>query len=123
MRESEGRSFSEIPGRREAFDRSHAEIGVLASVGQARFSATLDRIGPPGAARWDPIAGEVELRGRTFRAEQLGSFDGRSWLWSWANPHLEIPAREKILIRTVHRDIWIRPPIMVSDPSVPPTNN
>jgi len=67
------------------------EIELDAKKKQARLSAVLDSIGPPGMAAWDPIKGFVELRGKQFRAQMLGSFDGRSWLWSWANTYLEIP--------------------------------
>ena len=91
MGEPELETFANIEGGRAALDRSYAELAIAAALGQARFSAMLDRIGPPGTARWDPIAGEIELRGRTFEAQQLGSFDGNSWLWSWANPYLAIP--------------------------------
>ena len=72
----DARGFSEIAGGRDAFDRAHAQIAAAASVAQSRLSAALDRIGPPGVARWDPVKGEVELRGRTFRAQMIGSFDG-----------------------------------------------
>lgn len=94
-----GTPFSQIDGGRDAFDHKHAEVSLAAALGQARLSATLDRLGEPGQARWDPIAGEVELRGRTFEAQQLGSFDGTSWLWSWANPHLAIPEAKTVLAR------------------------
>ena len=91
--------FSEIAGGRAAFDHACAELSIAAALAQAQFSATLDRIGPPGQARWDPIAGEIELRGRTFEAQQLGSFDGASWLWSWANPYLAIPDAKLTMAR------------------------
>src|SRR5687767_158015 len=83
--------WSAIEGGREALDASVARIDSKAKQLQARFAAALDSLGPPGMASWDPIAGTVELRGATFRAQLLGSFDGTSWLWSWANPHLAIP--------------------------------
>lgn len=101
MSAPEGRPFSRITGGREAFDRAHAEVSLAAAVAQARLSATLDRIGPPGQTAWDPVAGTVMMRSRTFAAQQLGSFDGQSWLWSWANPHLVIPDEKTALARSL----------------------
>ena len=101
--EPDFKPFSAISGGRAAFDLAYAELSVAAALGQARFSATLDRLGQPGQARWDPVAGEIELRGRTFEAQQLGSFDGNSWLWSWANPYLKIP-EDKTAFARVLRD-------------------
>jgi hypothetical protein len=101
MSDADPEPFSNIEGGRAAFDRAYAELAVVAALGQARFSATLDRIGPPGQARWDPIAGEIELRGRTFEAQQLGSYDGNSWLWSWANPYLSIPEDKTAVARAL----------------------
>jgi hypothetical protein len=101
MSAEEPEPFSNIEGGRAAFDRAYAELAVVAALGQAQFSATLDRIGPPAQARWDPIAGEIELRGRTFEAQQLGSYDGNSWLWSWANSFLSIPEDKTAVARAL----------------------
>ncbi len=86
-----------IPG----LDAAYAEVSVFGAVHQNRFAARLQALGPPGAARWDPGLGEVELRGHTFRAEQLGSYDGRSWMWSWANPHLALPDDKTVMARSL----------------------
>jgi hypothetical protein len=98
---SQGVELSALPGGREAFDAAHAEVAVLAQVLQQRFAAALDRIGPPGAASWDPHAAQIALRKRTFSAQQLGSFDGESWLWSWANPHLALPEDKTTVARAL----------------------
>jgi hypothetical protein len=55
-------------------------------------------ITPPTVA-WNPHEATLDYRGRTFHAEQLGSFDGRSWLWSWANPFLDLPAEKTTIAR------------------------
>jgi len=93
--------FDDIAGGREAFDAACAELSIAAALGQNWLAEALDRIGPPGQARWDPIVGQIELRERTFEAQQLGSFDGQSWLWSWANPHLEIPEEQTTVARAL----------------------
>jgi len=64
---------------------------VAATLRQNRLEDTLNALGPPGQWHCDPHAGTLNLRGRTFAAEMLGSFDGHNWLWSWANPFLRIP--------------------------------
>ncbi len=97
----EALSFTEIPGGREAVDRAYAETAIVSALGQARLSAALDRIGPPGQMRWNPAAGELVMRGKLFAAEQLGSFDGETWLWSWANPYLEIPEAKTTIARSL----------------------
>lgn len=84
--------WTSLAGGRAAFEAAYAEIADLADQRQHRLAAALDELGPPGMAAWDPFQGFVELRGRRFDAQMLGSFDGRTWLWSWANPHLQIPA-------------------------------
>lgn len=72
--------------------RSARAIGmVAATLRQNRLDDTLNAIGPPGQWHCDPHAGTLNLRGRTFAAEMLGSFDGKAWLWAWANPFLRIP--------------------------------
>jgi uncharacterized protein DUF6882 len=83
--------WSEIPGGREVLEAVYEQIEHDADKKQARFAEILDSIGPPGMAAWDPVKGVIELRGKQFRAQMLGSFDGRSWLWSWANTYLELP--------------------------------
>ena len=87
---------SDLPGKLtfddyKAFNDVHAKMIVSAGVAQERLRRTLDRVGVPGAVRWDPHAGELELRGRVFQAEALGSFNGSTWLWSWANDALGLP--------------------------------
>ena len=84
-------SWSEIDGGRELVDALYDEVEPVVAQMQARFSSVLDALGPPGMVHWDPIGGTVVLRGHTFQAQQLGSFDGTSWPWSWANTHLDIP--------------------------------
>lgn len=114
------RSFSELPGGREGFDRAHAEIASVANAAQQRLSDDLDAIGPPGSTRWDPIKGEVELRGRVFRAEQLGSFDGASWLWSWANDHLNIPPEKTTMARRLREKGGVfAEPMIAADETLP----
>ena len=92
-------AWAQIDGGRDALLDAFAAIEDQAIAMQGRFSAALDLLGPPGVAAWDPVAGTIELRGHTFRAQQLGSFDGASWLWSWANRHLEIPEAKTVLAR------------------------
>ncbi|MBK7857458.1 MAG: hypothetical protein IPJ65_02310 [Archangiaceae bacterium] len=114
------KSFADLG--REAFDRAHAEICLTAAAAQERFAAALDAIGPAGVSRWDPIAGELVLRGRTFRAEQLGSFDGKSWLWSWANSQLNIPEPKTSAARRLRGAglaAFSEPVISTSDERVP----
>jgi hypothetical protein len=119
----DARPFSSLPGGREAFDEAHARIAAAAAAAQERLSMALDAIGPPGAARWDPIAGEIELRGKVLRAEQLGSFDGSSWLWSWANPHLEIPEAKTTVARRLRDSkavaAFAEPMIQAADERLP----
>ena len=83
--------WNRIVGGRAAFERSYGLIAQEAARRQMRLAAALDAFGPPGEAEWDPMIGEIQLRGQQFRAQQLGSYDGESWLWSWANLHLLIP--------------------------------
>ncbi len=92
-------AWDRIDGGRDALLHAFQAIETTASAMQARLVAVLDTLGPAGAAAWDPIAGTLELRGRRFRAQQLGSFDGESWLWSWANPHLAIPEAKTTFAR------------------------
>jgi len=92
-------AWTEIDGGRDALDRAFRSVKPTAEAKQTRFAEVLDKIGPPGRASWDPIGGTIMLRGRTFRAQQLGSFDGRSWLWAWANTHLNIPDEMTTLAR------------------------
>ena len=94
--------WPDIGGRLVIRSRVIAErIAIVASQAQDRLAITLDEIGPPGMASWDPVAGTIVLRGRTFQAEQLGSFDGSSWLWSWANPYLNIPEQHTSIARAM----------------------
>ena len=81
-------AWSEISGGRAALEVAHAAIADDAASRQLRLGRRLDVIGMPGAVSWNPQLAEIVLRGRTFRAQLLGSFDGASWLWSWANSHL-----------------------------------
>jgi hypothetical protein len=83
--------WNRIVGGRAAFERSYGLIAQEAARRQMRLTAALDAFGPPGEAEWDPMIGEIQLRGQLFRAQQLGSYDGESWLWSWANLGLLIP--------------------------------
>jgi hypothetical protein len=93
--------WSEIAGGRAALDAAAEKVRTKVEELQARFTAALDALGPPGMAGWDPFAGTLELRGHTFQAEQLGSFDGTSWLWSWANTYLNIPQEKTTLARAL----------------------
>jgi hypothetical protein len=95
--------WDHIAGGREALDAAFAAVESKVTAIQTRFSNALDRVGPRGMATWDPIAGTIELRGRMLRAQQLGSFDGNSWLWSWANTFLNIP-EDKTTFARAFRD-------------------
>lgn len=97
------RSWKSIEGGKAAFEAAFAEAALVAAVKQGRFAKHLASLGPPGEAAWDPIEGYVRLRGCRFEAQQVGSFDGRSWLWSWANRRLHIP-EPKISIACSLRD-------------------
>ncbi|MEM9074673.1 MAG: DUF6882 domain-containing protein [Myxococcota bacterium] len=96
--------WSAIDGGYEAFEAEYCKGALLAAVKQNRFADHLEALGPPGMARWDPFLGEVDLRGHTFRAEQIGSFDGHSWLWAWANTYLNIPDERTTIARAL-RDL------------------
>lgn len=75
-------------------------LGTVAStLRQNRLEDTLATLGPPGPWHCDPHAGTLRLRGKTFTAEMLGSFDGRAWLWAWANPFLRIPENKTRISR------------------------
>lgn len=91
--------FDQIPQGRAAFDREHGLLVVAGTTGQQRLQRTLDALGPPGEMRWDPYLGECEMRGRVFSAEALGSFNGQSWLFSWANEPMRLPAERTVLGR------------------------
>lgn len=99
--------FHAIDGGLDAFERAFAERALVGALKQRRFGAHLDRIGPPGDAAWDPIQGYVRLRGANFAAEQVGSFDGRSWLWSWANDHLRIPDDKTTVARKLRDEVGL----------------
>ena len=96
-----------IDGGLEAFERAFAERALVAALKQRRFGAHLDSLGAPGGAAWDPIQGYVTLRGTHFAAEQLGSFDGRGWLWSWANHHLQIPDDKTTVARALRDQVGL----------------
>lgn len=115
------RSFAELPGGREAFDRAHAEIRPVAEAAQQRLADALDAIGAAGQWGWDPIKGELALRGRVFRAEPLGSFDGATWLWSWANDYLAIPQEKTTMARRLRAKggVFAEPMIAASDETLP----
>lgn len=98
-------SWKEIEGGRDAFDRAYTQAALLAAVKESAFQDHLDELGPPGPTRWDPMAAEVEQRGHTFQAELVGSFDGSSWLWSWANPYLSLGADCTTLARRLRDTI------------------
>lgn len=83
--------WSEIPGGQEQLEEQVDLIADEAEKLQARFQQALDILGEPGDLEWDPNRGFITMRGHTFKAQQLGSYDGETWLWSWANTHLNIP--------------------------------
>jgi hypothetical protein len=91
--------------QREELETAYTTGVVWGALKQERFAAHLKALGPPGMAAWDPIAGEVTLRGHTFRAEQLGSFDGATWLWSWANALLGIPEARTTYARRLRDEV------------------
>ena len=116
--------WDQIAGGRAAFDAAYARIALASAVKQNRWGAHLDSLGPPGQARWDPGLCEVELRGTVFHAEQIGSFDGETWLWSWANEHLalaEANTRRARSLRDTKRDIvaFATPMIQAADERLP----
>jgi hypothetical protein len=88
-----------IAGGRTAFQDAVGRVAADAARRQQHLDQVLDAIGPPGATAWDPVNATVTLRGHSFRAQQLGSYDGKSWLWSWANAALDIPAEHTSLAR------------------------
>lgn len=91
--------LSSLPGGAAAFITAFETTFVAASIGQTRLRETLETIGPPGAWKADPVAGTLELRGKAFPAELLGTFDGTRWLWAWANPFLQLPDDKTTLSR------------------------
>lgn len=91
--------LSSLPGGTAAFTSAFETTFVAASIGQTRLREALETIGPPTPWKADPIAGTLELRGKTFAAELLGTFDGTSWLWAWANPFLKLPDDRTTLSR------------------------
>jgi hypothetical protein len=96
--------WTEIEGGWTAFESAYTRGALFAVIKQTRFADHLNTLGTPGSARWDPLLAEVELRGHVFRAEQIGSFDGQTWLWAWANHHLQIPDRKTTCARRL-RDV------------------
>ncbi|MEO6954768.1 MAG: DUF6882 domain-containing protein [Polyangia bacterium] len=58
---------------------------MSAALAQHRLATTLQRLGPPQQVNADPHAGTVELHGRVFAAQAIGSLDGARWTWSWAD--------------------------------------
>ncbi len=84
-------SLPELDGGPAAWWGSVSDSLVLGMVRQNRLDDHLATLGAPGRWRCDPLKGELELRGKVFRAEMIGSWGDGSWLWSWANPFLNLP--------------------------------
>lgn len=84
-------TLPELDGGPAAWWGAVSDALVLGMVRQHRLDDHLATIGPPGRWRCDPLKGELELRGRVFPAEMVGSWGDGSWLWAWANPFLNIP--------------------------------
>lgn len=80
--------WHDIPGERVDFDAEHAVYELLAVLRSARLFQ-VPKTGAP--TRWYPGEAWLEYQGRRFEAELIGSSDGQTWLWSWANPHLDFP--------------------------------
>jgi len=78
---------------------------VAAGIGQGRLAEYLDTIGPPGSFACDPHKGTLVLRGKTFAAQMLGSWGRTEWLWSWANPFLEIPDDKTTIARAMRDEM------------------
>jgi hypothetical protein len=100
--------LSSLAGGTDDFLAGFHASQVAAAIAQNRLTETLDAIGPPGAWACDPKAGTLQLRGKTFAAEMLGSFGETEWLWAWANPFLGIP-HDKTALSRAARDARIAP--------------
>lgn len=86
----------QLDGGRDLFAEAYGLVADDVARRQLRLIATLDAIGPAGNVAWDPRTGRLTMRRRVFRAQCLGSFDGRSWLWAWANS-AALPAEQLAL--------------------------
>lgn len=86
----------QIDGGREVFAEAYGQVADDVARRQLRLIATLDAIEPAGNVAWDPRSGRLTMRRRVFRAQCLGSFDGRTWLWAWANS-AALPAEQLTL--------------------------
>jgi hypothetical protein len=95
--------LSSYDGGTEMFFDGFDEAQVAAGIAQGRLQEYLDTIGPPGSWACDPQKGTLTMRGKTFAAQMLGSWGRTEWLWSWANPFLNIPF-EKTSIARAMRD-------------------
>jgi uncharacterized protein DUF6882 len=76
---------SSLPGGLDLARVAIERALVTTTIKQMRLADVLDAIGPPSQAQCDAEAGTITLRGKTFGAEPLGTYDGTVWRWAWAS--------------------------------------
>ncbi|MBW1811290.1 MAG: hypothetical protein JRJ87_24085 [Deltaproteobacteria bacterium] len=78
---------------------------IVADVRQRSFDRFLDGTVKPGGIRFDPFLRELEMRGRVFQAELIGSLGRSDWLWAHKNPFLKLSDEQSTVCRAL-ADKW-----------------